>query len=204
MQTDVTILDLGIGNARSVHNMLTRIGVRTAFADSEEQIYSASRLILPGVGSFDRGVAALDSFSGVRAAMTEMVCERRIPFMGICLGMQMIYEASDEGEKLGLGWLSGRSRKIATQVKLPIPQMGWNTVRIERHNSLAAQDREYKFYFAHSYCVEPKNASEVVGTAEYGGTITAIVNRDNIFGVQFHPEKSHRFGLDLLRTFSGL
>lgn len=201
MLIDVTIVDIGVGNAKSVQNMLRRLGVVASLTSSKEEIYEARRLILPGVGSFDRGVSALESFEGLKGALQEMVGDRKIPFLGICLGMQMIYDTSSEGSKCGLGWLRGNSKLISSSDGLPVPHMGWNNVHVSQTNRLVTDIQQSRFYFAHSYCVHPSDPNEVIGTVDYGERIVAMINKDNIFGVQFHPEKSHQFGMEFFRNF---
>lgn len=200
----ITIIDYGLGNLASVANMFRRVGVPTCITSNPLDIETSSKLVLAGVGAFDNGMENL-SRAKIREALQYAVLVRRVPVLGICLGMQLMFESSEEGQLPGLSWLPGRVRRIQlpSRSKLKIPHMGWNTINVKKPSTLfAANESERRFYFVHSYhaeCTEPEN---LLATVVHGGEITAAVERANIYGVQFHPEKSHTYGVALMTRFS--
>jgi glutamine amidotransferase len=200
----ITIVDYGVGNLGSIPNMLKRLGQGAVVTSNPEEIRSAEKLILPGVGAFDAGMRSLRE-RGLIEPLREKAFGERIPILGLCLGMQLLFEGSEEGDAEGLGWLKGR----VVRFRFPpedrvhrVPHMGWNTIAVRRQIPLVADlGDEPRFYFAHSFhavCDEPE---DVVGVTEYGYEFPACVGDANIMGAQFHPEKSHRFGLKLLANF---
>ncbi len=200
---EIIIIDYGVGNIGSIVNMFKRIGVKATLSSDETQIMQANKLLLPGVGSFDKGMLNLQH-SGLMNVLERKVVEQKTPILGICLGMQLLFEKSEEGELPGLRWIAGEVRRFdfKSQSALRVPQMGWNEIRATDYNSLFyGLEIEARFYFAHSYYVECREAAEILATTEYGGAFVSAVNKGNIWGVQFHPEKSHRFGLQLLKNF---
>ena len=203
----VTIVDYGVGNLGSIRNMLKKIGVPCVVSSDACSIDSASKIILPGVGSFDAGMRQLHK-SGLRACLEAAVLDKKIPVAGICLGMQMMTNGSQEGNLPGLGWVPGYAARFVPgdEAKSKVPHMGWNIV--DRHKEspvLNLLDEEARFYFVHSYYVTCKEPRDVLLTSRHGGTeFVAAYQRENILGVQFHPEKSHRFGLALLKAFAEL
>jgi len=202
----VQIIDAGIGNINSVKNMFAKIGADIHVCTKPENIITNERLILPGVGAFDEGCTALKA-QGWLDILNDEVMERKTPILGICLGMQLLFEGSDEGIQSGLGWLKGNSRKFKFSKGSPfkIPHMGWNTVTIVNDNVLFPVDfEELRFYFLHSYHVDCKNKEDIIALTNHGSSVTAAVNRNNIYGVQFHPEKSHRFGYSIFQKFINL
>jgi imidazole glycerol-phosphate synthase subunit HisH len=205
MTTGTTgVIQYGLGNAASVENMLRKIGAPARMVSTPDELRAVDRLILPGVGSFDRGMTRLRA-SGLLDALTRRVMDDRIPILGICLGMQLMGEGSEEGNERGLGWLPMTARRFSPspELRLPVPHMGWNHAQARAGMPLFAGFTETpRFYFVHSFFVAPSDDAIVAATADYGGSFTAAVARDNIFGVQFHPEKSHRFGMQLLRNFA--
>jgi len=202
----VVVVDYGVGNIGSILNMLKKIGVEAVGATTASGIASADKLILPGVGSFDRAMQKLEE-SGMLPALEKRVTVDKTPSLGICLGMQILAHASEEGSKAGLGWVNARVVRFSQEKavgKIRIPHMGWNEVRIARSHSLFSGLEEYaKFYFVHSYHVEC-DAEDVLSTTTYGYEFVSGIGKGNIFGVQFHPEKSHKYGFRLLKNFAEL
>jgi|694.fasta_scaffold20300_7 glutamine amidotransferase len=182
--------------------MYCRLDVTVSFATTAEEIRNANRIVFPGVGSYDRVLAALDTFPGLRSAMETAVLANKVPFLGICLGMQLLFESSEEGTLSGFGWINGTCRKIRGTAELPVPHMGWGLVRNTRPSRLLERDFGERFYFAHSYSAYPVLHERISGVVDYGVPLAAVVEQDNIFGVQFHPEKSHRSGMRVLRQFA--
>ena len=199
----VVIVDYGVGNLGSIPNMLKRLGTPSIVSSDPHVIASATRLILPGVGAFDAGMRRL------RELQLESILRDQeragIPILGLCLGMQLLFEGSAEGSQTGLGWLAGEivSFRLAEWVPpLPVPHMGWNFVKSRRsHPILDGLDEQARFYFAHSFHAQCKAPADVVAETTYGVPFPSIVARENVVGAQFHPEKSHRFGLQFLRNF---
>lgn len=198
----LTIIDYGVGNLNSVANMIRHVGGKCLVSDDFQQVSKADKLILPGVGTFDFGMDSLRR-SGLIDALKIAVLERKVPVLGICLGMQLMMEKSEEGFLAGLGWIGGYVKKFAfDSTDLKIPHMGWNELDILRPNSLIIQDEPgQRFYFVHSYHVVCSNQNDIAATCSYGYDFTASFAHENIFGVQFHPEKSHRFGMSLMKRF---
>jgi glutamine amidotransferase len=198
------IIDYGVGNLGAIPNMLDRLGEATAITSDPDVIQSADRLILPGVGAFGAGMASLRE-RGLLAVLLTQIRERRIPTLGLCLGMQLLFEDSEEADTPGLAILEGhvvRFRGTGADRELPVPHMGWRELRIARNIPLLqGLGDDARFYFAHSYHVEPDHEDVVVATADYRYEFAAVIQHENITGAQFHPEKSHRFGLQLLANF---
>ncbi len=195
-----------MGNVASVANMLRHIRADEAIITRDpDVIRGADRVILPGVGSFQTGMQNLAEF-GLIDALTDAAFVRRVPILGICLGMQLLTRSSEEGQLPGLGWLDALTVRFQFEqdTGLKIPHMGWSYVRPSRANVLLADGERERFYFVHAYHVICANKKDVIGVANYGFEFACAVNRDNVFGVQFHPEKSHRYGMSLLRKFASL
>ena len=199
----ITIIDYGLGNVLAFANSYKRLGVRVAIARTPEELTRASKLILPGVGSFDHAMGLLNA-SGMRQTLDDLVVLKRVPVLGVCVGMQMLARASEEGREEGLRWLAGDVRRLDSP-GAHLPHMGWNDVAPRDHGGLfAGLESDARFYFLHSYYFATDRQDDVLATAEYGGTFACAVRSGNIFGVQFHPEKSHRFGMRLLQNFAVL
>jgi len=203
----ITIVDYGMGNLGSIRNMLTRIGHESVISADHDQIRRARKLILPGVGSFDAAVENLNA-RGLVPVLNECVLERRVPILGICLGMQLFSLGSEEGNLPGLGWIEAHTVRFQVDREdagLRVPHMGWNGIRVQQEGAYLTEgfDAEARFYFVHSYHVHCERAENVLATTEYGVQFHSMVIRDNILGTQFHPEKSHRFGMRLLTNFAG-
>lgn len=196
----IAIVDYGVGNLGSVANMVKKVGGQARITDDPHEILQARALILPGVGSFDTGARNLRE-RNLEACLRECALEKRIPILGICLGFQLMARASEEGSEPGLGWLAGDVRKLAG-TSLPLPHMGWNELQLgqpcEIFESLGKSPR---YYFVHSYQVVLDDPQQVCAWSSYGQPICAAARQGNLFGTQFHPEKSHRFGVGLMRNF---
>ena len=201
-RADVTIVDCGIGNIRSVQRMFEHVEGTAEIVSDPQAIHDCRRLVLPGVGAFDAGMAALED-GGWIDALNHVALEQRKPVLGICLGMQLLCRQSEEGERPGLGWVPADVVKvdIGGNSKLKIPHMGWAVTRPAKPNPLIAAEGEQRFYYVHKYRAVCDRSGDVLATAVYGTEFVSAVHRDNIYGVQFHPEKSHRFGMALLRRF---
>lgn len=203
----ITIIDYKAGNFRSIENMLKRLGVKSHFTDKVADIKAADKLILPGVGHFDHGMTKLNE-SGLVDVLNEKVLHQNTPILGICLGAQLMTESSEEGQKKGLGWINGETIKFQKS-RLPssykIPHMGWTDVSAKSDNILSQDlQKEARFYFVHSYYMDIADKKQVLFSAEYGHNFDAGFAHKNIYGVQFHPEKSHQFGMTLLKNFNDL
>lgn len=201
----IAILDYGIGNLLSVKNMLDRAGARDVVITSKaEDVQAADKLVLPGVGHFDNGMRKLRA-SGLYDTLNEKVLEQKAPVIGICLGAQMLTKGSEEGTEPGLGWINAECRRFdqaRMNEKLPVPHMGWADVTAKKNSALLTDvPAEPRYYFTHSYHIVCSDPSDELLTAHYGYDFTAAVQHDNIVGTQFHPEKSHKFGMHLLANF---
>ena len=200
----ITIVKYGMGNVGSVLNMYRKLGIKARCETTPEGILGSSHLILPGIGAFDACVAALAA-SGLREAVLE-TARRGKPLLGICVGMQMLGESSEEGPGQGLNLIRARSHRIVVNdADYKVPHMGWNEVSWTRNSALVGELRqESRFYFVHSFQVKCDDEANVLAVTQHERQITAAISAGNVFGVQFHPEKSHRFGLELLRNFATL
>ncbi len=200
---DITIVDYGVGNIGSIFNLLKKAEATPIVTSDPRQIEQACRLLLPGVGAFDSGMQKLHE-RGLVDVLGGKVIERRTPILGICLGMQLFARCSEEGSRPGLGWLDAEvvRFRFPEAAGLRVPHMGWNAVSPVRDSVLAPRDATpARFYFAHSFHMRCHDPGDVAAVARYGDDVVAIVERGNVLGVQFHPEKSHRFGLELIRRF---
>ena len=200
------IVDYGMGNTGSIRNMLRRIGVPSALSRDPAEIRAARRIILPGVGAFDSAVTKIRDL-GLWTVLDEVAKSGRTPVLGICLGMQLMTEGSDEGELPGFGWFKGRCARFQPPggSGLKVPHMGWNRVAVAHPTQLTTGfDAETRFYFVHSYYAPLTLNSEVMLTTEYDRPFASGLARELLFGVQFHPEKSHRHGMRLLENFASV
>ena len=203
MTVRVAVIDYGMGNIGSICKMLRHVGAEPLVSSDPRQLRDVDKLILPGVGHFDRAMGNLAA-AGLVDELTELVKGRGMPLLGICLGMQLLGCASEEGTRAGLGFVDARVRRFVAQRdrRLKVPHMGWSTLQVTRPSALlAGVDVESRFYFVHSYYVDCTNESDVLARACYGQAFVAALERGNVSGVQFHPEKSHRFGIRLFQNF---
>lgn len=199
----IAIIDYNIGNIAAVENMLRRLGVPCIITAQASDVEDADRIILPGNGSFDACMRNLRE-SGLIPVLEQKVLKEGAPLLGICVGAQMLGIDSEEGKERGLGWLDMRVHRFPESPELKVPHMGWNQVMSVQPNNPLLQDieKDARFYFVHGYYMKPANQHEVFLQANYGIDFAAGVCRGNIAGVQFHPEKSHRFGKQFLNAFS--
>jgi glutamine amidotransferase len=201
----IAIIDYDMGNIGSVANMLRKIGQKSIITREPEQIHAAEKLILPGVGAFDSGMEQLEKL-GLTELIKEKVQNQKTPILGICLGAQLMLERSEEGQKPGLGLVKGDVIRFhfKQELNLRIPNMGWKPISLAKSGQLVdVLPDEPRFYFVHSYHFNMKHAEDQLLMSEYGYPFCSAYQHDNVAGVQFHPEKSHKFGMALLRNFSG-
>jgi glutamine amidotransferase len=201
----IAIVDCGIGNVGSVLNMFRKIGVSAVVSGDPAVVKKAEKLVFPGVGAFDHGMGRLRA-SGLIPILERRVLSEKTPMLGICVGLQLFTRGSEEGACPGLGWLPASTVRFRFDEskggRLKIPHMGWNTVHPARPDGWPSLSGDSRFYFVHSYHVECDHAGDVLATARYGYEFAVAVRRGNLAGVQFHPEKSHRFGMAVLRDFA--
>jgi imidazole glycerol-phosphate synthase subunit HisH len=199
----VVIIDYGVGNLGSIQNMLKKIGSNVKITNDAEEIKSASKIILPGVGNFDYGMKNLES-NNLIEILNEVVFNKKTPILGICLGAQLMTKSSEEGERNGLSWFDAEVVKFnfEKETNLKVPHMGWDTVNVKRNN-LLTEDLfiDSKFYFVHSYYIKSSINDDIMFTTNYGNEFVSGLNKDNIYAVQFHPEKSHKYGMKLMQNF---
>ena len=207
VQTRIVIVDYGMGNLGSIRNMLSYIGANAAISSKISDIENADKLILSGVGAFDNGAKNIID-SDLISVLNDKVFKDKVPILGICLGMQLFAKKSEEGELRGLEWILAdvvRFKFEGESDNLKIPHMGWNTVDIKKESRLFHNmPDEPRFYFVHSYHVICDEDEDILCTSHYGYDFVSVVERGNVFGVQFHPEKSHKFGMQLFKNFTEL
>lgn len=202
----IGILDYGLGNVGAFYNIYKRLNIPVCIVTDTGKIDSIDGLILPGVGSFDWAMNRLNS-SGMLEGLNKAVLDRGVPILGVCVGMQMMAQGSDEGRLKGLGWIDANVRHLSelTSKKIDLPHMGWNDVQVYKDHPLFKNlEKNAIFYFLHSYYFQEGSASQIMSRTDYGEVFTSSAFKDNIFGVQFHPEKSHHWGVQLLKNFSEL
>lgn len=199
----IVIIDYGMGNVGSINNMLKYLGARAVISADHEVIKTADKLILPGVGHFDRAMENINN-KQLLELLNEMAIVKKVPFLGICLGMQLMCRSSEEGSAKGLGFVDAVVKKFSfpDNNELKIPHMGWNYINpCKKSNLLIGLEEKSRFYFVHSYFVDCANAADKLTTTQYDHDFVSAFEHENIIGVQFHPEKSHRFGINLFKNF---
>jgi glutamine amidotransferase len=203
----IAIVDYGLGNILAFSNMYKRLNIEARVARVADDLTGADKIILPGVGAFDHAMELLEA-SGMRERLDHLVLNDKVPVLGICVGMQILAKASDEGQRAGLGWIDGRVRafkSLPAANELALPHMGWNDAAPVADMPLFRQMKDdARFYFLHSFYFECANEDSVGATARYGIDFSCAVRSGNIYGVQFHPEKSHHWGARLLQNFAEL
>jgi glutamine amidotransferase len=203
----ITIIDYGVGNIKAFSNIFNKLSVNVKIAQKPEDLLGATKLILPGVGHFDYAMKRFAD-SGMLNLVDDMVLNNNIPVLGICVGMQMLARSSVEGDLKGLGWIDATVKRIDTDLLIQstrLPHMGWNDVMVKTENPLLTNlEVNSRFYFLHSYYFDPHIESDSIAITNYGNNFCCVVNHKNIYGVQFHPEKSHHFGIQLLHNFANI
>ena len=203
----ITIIDYGSGNISAIGNIYERLNIDYKIAKSPSEIIGAHKLFLPGVGAFDETMILLEN-SGFRKALDIEVLIKKVPIIGICVGMQVLGGSSEEGKLPGLGYIKGHVKRLDENLilnKPSLPHMGWNDISLIRQSPLFEDiDTKIGFYFLHSFYFECDNHSDVLTTTEYGQSFASAINHKNVYGIQFHPEKSHHNGVSLLKNFANL
>jgi imidazole glycerol-phosphate synthase subunit HisH len=198
----IAVIDYGLGNIQAFKDVYSRLNIPVLIARSSDDLQKASKLILPGVGAFDHAIQKLDE-SGMREEIENLVVSEKLPLLGVCVGMQMLAQSSEEGKLNGLGWINATVKRFDSSNGAILPHMGWNNITPISQNGLFKNMKmDTRFYFLHSYYFDALDKSDITATANYQGEYVCSVKKSNIFGVQFHPEKSHHFGMKLLKNFS--
>ncbi len=196
----IVIVDYGMGNLGSIANMIKKVGYKSIITSDLKEVKKATKLILPGVGSFDNGMRNLKEL-GMIEVLNQKVLIEKTPVLGICLGMQLMTKSSEEGKLSGLGWIDAETKKFVSDT-LKIPHMGWNIIKHQKNSQLFDEiEREKRFYFVHSYCVSCNQEADILTNTNYIQDFVSSFEKENIVGVQFHPEKSHKFGMNLIKNF---
>ena len=202
----ITIVDYGMGNLGSIKNMFKYIGVEATIESDVDKIKNASKILLPGVGSFDTAMKKINE-SDLKDVLNEKALKEQVPVLGICLGMQLLTNSSEEGNLAGLGWIDAKTMSFKGRIdkKYRIPHMGWNIVSKSNDSLLTSGFEEFeetRFYFVHSYFVKVEDEKNSILKTNYGLEFDSAIQKDNIYGAQFHPEKSHKFGMKLFENFA--
>lgn len=204
----ITIVDYEMGNLGSIVNMFRYLDIEAKVESDPDKIKNASKILLPGVGAFDTAIKKIRE-KNLLDVLNEKALKEQVPVLGICLGMQLLTDSSEEGQLQGLGWIPGKTIGFKNRIDktMKIPHMGWNIVHIKRDNLLSVDFdifEETKFYFVHSYFVKVDNSKHSIFTTNYGIEFDSAINKDNIYGAQFHPEKSHKYGMKFFENFARL
>lgn len=205
----IGIIDYGVGNISAFRNIYKQLNIPVKTVSKESDLIDVQKIILPGVGHFDYAMTRFQD-SGMVDKINQMVVQQNVPVVGICVGMQMMAKRSDEGNLPGLGWIDAEVKKfdsnlVVGQTQLPLPHMGWNDIKSERVTPiLTGLENDAQFYFLHSYYFVCNDQKDKIATTNYGADFTCAANHNNVYGVQFHPEKSHKYGIQLLKNFAEL
>lgn len=203
----ITLINYGSGNIHAIANIYKRLNIPYCITNDPKELLSAQKLVLPGVGDFDETMMLLNDL-GIKDVLNEMVLIKKVPILGVCVGMQILGNSSEEGFLDGFGWIKGQVKKIDVTkltTKPHLPHMGWNTITVKRENSLFDNVvPDNGFYFLHSYYFDCDNTADVLATANYGEEFASAINHENVYGFQFHPEKSHQNGIELFKNFANL
>ena len=203
----IAIIDYGLGNIQAIANIYKRLSIAFKVAHSCDDLAAADKIILPGVGAFDWAMSLLNE-SGMRVCLDDLIIRQKRPVLGICVGMQILARRSDEGKMVGLGWIDGEVKKFDDTgfvQKTHLPHMGWNEVVPRKLDGLfKGLEEAARFYFLHSYYFAPGSDKDVLAVTDYNGLFASSVSSGNVYGVQFHPEKSHQWGIQLLKNFAEL
>ena len=201
----ITIVNYGMGNLGSMFNMFKRIGVKASIESDPAFIQQAEKLVLPGVGAFDTAMTCINSVPGLRDVLDHKALVEHTPVLGVCLGMQLLTRSSEEGALAGLGWIPGVTSRLPKKDGLKVPHMGWNVALPNTPSRLTSKvGDEPRYYFVHSYCVHVDDPVHALMKTHYSIDFESAIGHENIYGVQFHPEKSHRFGMQILKNFADL
>ena len=201
----ISIIDYGMGNIGSLINMFGLLGEEVSVVNNKHDVLKATKLVLPGVGSYKAAMQRINEVKGLREALDIKALNHQIPILGVCLGMQLLTESSEEGPAEGLGWIPGKTKKFEKIGEMKIPHMGWNEVVVVQKNAfIESINDESKFYFVHSYHVDVRDKQNSLLTTDHGLRFDSAIIRENILGVQFHPEKSHKHGMKILGSFAKL
>jgi len=199
----LTIIDLQFGNLGSLSNMLNYLSIKSEISNDIKKILSAKKLIFCGVGSFDNAMKRIHENKELKETIDYVVLEKKIPILGICLGMHLMMDKSEEGKLKGLSWIKGSVKKFTPNKNFKVPHMGWNYLEINKENILTnLSSNDAKYYFVHSYYVDLENKSQCIFSTNHFINFASGFNHENIFGIQFHPEKSHKHGMNILKNFS--
>jgi len=197
----VCIINYGLGNVKAFKNIYDRLNINSQIASKKEHFLNATHLILPGVGTFDWALKKLNA-SGLREILDILVIKKKLPILGVCIGMQIMASKSEEGVLPGLNWIEGKVLKLSS--KMMLPHMGWNDIKPSINSDLFKEITNLKFYFLHSFYYQTTDAKHELSVTNYGNDFTSAINKKNIYGTQFHPEKSHENGIKLLKNFINL
>lgn len=195
----ICIIDYQLGNIKAFKNIYNKLNINAEIVSKTEQFEGATHLILPGVGSFDWAISKLNR-SGLRDTLDQLVLKKKVPILGVCVGMQIMSSKSEEGQLSGLNWIDGNVKKFKNDYILP--HMGWNQIKPFTESIIFKDIKNLEFYFLHSYYYKIKEDKHILSTTEYSNIFTSAINKNNIYGTQFHPEKSHQSGIKLLENFS--
>lgn len=201
----VIVVDYGMGNIGSLLKMIRRFENNTLVSNHPTDIENSSHIVLPGVGAFDKAIEKIESVDGLRETLVEKVTHQATPILGVCLGMQLLLDSSEEGHGVGFGWISGHVKRLQNSSKYRVPHMGWNSITLHKTDPLlAGLDDKSRFYFVHSFFADVTNKDHMLASTTHGLDFASVIRSANVMGAQFHPEKSHGFGMKLIRNFLGL